>query len=213
MRETRVQSLGQEDPLEKEMANHSSTLAWKIPQTEEPGRLQSMGLQRIRDDWANSLSLSQSLLARTFSVLWIFYTPFITQLLSTVALPLLRQSLNLCVCLSVYLYLQLCIFFLPIYMVCGHYELLHCVCSPSFKHTSFRSGILHLHSHVPQGTLTPDPETDLISVKVILSLLSMTSSRNACNVILSYEVWREVCRRAFGKKNFTLLRQRVTGEK
>ena len=41
---TRVQSLGREDPLEKEMATHSSTLAWKIPWTEEPGRLQSMGL-------------------------------------------------------------------------------------------------------------------------------------------------------------------------
>ena len=43
MWETMVQSLGQEDPLEKEMATHSSTLAWKIPCTEEPGRLQSMG--------------------------------------------------------------------------------------------------------------------------------------------------------------------------
>ena len=43
MRETRVRSLGWEDPLEKEMAIHSSTLAWKIPRTEEPGRLQSMG--------------------------------------------------------------------------------------------------------------------------------------------------------------------------
>ena len=43
MRETQVQSLGQEDPLEKEMATHSSTLARKIPCTEEPGRLQSMG--------------------------------------------------------------------------------------------------------------------------------------------------------------------------
>ena len=42
MQETRVQSLGQEDPLEKEMATHSSILAWKIPQTEEPGRLQPM---------------------------------------------------------------------------------------------------------------------------------------------------------------------------
>ena len=45
MRETRVQSLGREGPLEKEMAAHSSTLAWKIPWTEEPGRLQPMGLQ------------------------------------------------------------------------------------------------------------------------------------------------------------------------
>ena len=50
MRETRVQSLGQEDPLYKEMATHSSTLAWKIPWMEEPDRLQSMGSQRIRHD-------------------------------------------------------------------------------------------------------------------------------------------------------------------
>ena len=50
MRETWVQSLGQEDPLEKEMAPHSSTLAWKIPWTEEPGRLQPMGLDRVRHD-------------------------------------------------------------------------------------------------------------------------------------------------------------------
>ena len=50
MRETRVQSLGREDPLEKEMAIHSSTVAWKIPWTEEPGKLQSMGSQRIGHD-------------------------------------------------------------------------------------------------------------------------------------------------------------------
>ena len=43
--EMRVRSLGQEDPLEKEMATHPSTLAWEMPQTEEPGGLQSMGLQ------------------------------------------------------------------------------------------------------------------------------------------------------------------------
>ena len=47
MRETWVQFLGQEDPLEKTMATHSSTPAWKIPWTEEPGRLQSMGSQRV----------------------------------------------------------------------------------------------------------------------------------------------------------------------
>ena len=47
MQETWVQSLGLEDPLEKEMATLSSTLAWKIPWMEEPGRLQSMGLQRV----------------------------------------------------------------------------------------------------------------------------------------------------------------------
>ena len=48
--ENRVQSLGWEHPLEKEMATHSSTLAWKIPWMEEPGRLQSMGSQRVRHD-------------------------------------------------------------------------------------------------------------------------------------------------------------------
>ena len=48
MWETQVQSLGQEYPLEKEMATHSSILPWKIAWTEEPGRLQSMGLHRIR---------------------------------------------------------------------------------------------------------------------------------------------------------------------
>ena len=50
MWETWVQSLGREDPLKKEMAIHSSTIAWKIPWMEEPGRLQSMGSQRVRLD-------------------------------------------------------------------------------------------------------------------------------------------------------------------
>ena len=50
MRETRVQSLGREDLLEKEMATHSSVLAWKIPWMKEPGRLQSMGSQRVGRD-------------------------------------------------------------------------------------------------------------------------------------------------------------------
>ena len=50
MRKTQVQSLGREDPLEKEMATHSSTLAWKIPWMEEPGRVQSMGSQRVGHD-------------------------------------------------------------------------------------------------------------------------------------------------------------------
>ena len=54
--ETWVQSLGQEDLQEKEMATHSSILAWKIPLMEEPGRLQSKGLQRFGHDGATSLS-------------------------------------------------------------------------------------------------------------------------------------------------------------
>ena len=56
VQETWVRSLGWEDPLEKEMAIHSSTLAWKIPWTEEPGRLQSRGLQRVGHDWATFIS-------------------------------------------------------------------------------------------------------------------------------------------------------------
>ena len=57
VQETCVCSLGWEDLLEKEMATHSSTLAWRIPRTEGPGGLQSMGLQTVRHDWATSLSL------------------------------------------------------------------------------------------------------------------------------------------------------------
>ena len=54
IQETQVQSLGQEDPLEKEMALHPSILAWKIPWTEEPGRLQSKGSLRVRHDQVTS---------------------------------------------------------------------------------------------------------------------------------------------------------------
>ena len=54
VRETRVWSLGWEDPLEKEMVTHSTILAWRIPWTEKPGRLQSMGSQRVGHDWATS---------------------------------------------------------------------------------------------------------------------------------------------------------------
>ena len=52
--EIQVRSLGWEDPPDKEIATHSSTLAWKIPCTEEPGGLQSMGSQRVGHNWANS---------------------------------------------------------------------------------------------------------------------------------------------------------------
>ena len=56
MQETQVWFLGQEDPLEKGMATHSYIIAWRIPQTDEPGKLQSMGLQRVRHDWATELN-------------------------------------------------------------------------------------------------------------------------------------------------------------
>ena len=68
MWETRVQSLGWEDLLEKEMATHSSTLAWKIPWMEKPSRLQSMGSQRVDHDWATSLSTFEA----TFGLPWWF---------------------------------------------------------------------------------------------------------------------------------------------
>ena len=56
MQDTWVQSMGQEDSLEKEMATHSSVLAWRIPWMEEPGGLQSMGSQRVRHDFVTSLT-------------------------------------------------------------------------------------------------------------------------------------------------------------
>ena len=64
MWETQVQSLGWEGLLEREMATHSSILAWKIPWMEEPGRLQSMALQRVGQDRVTSLSLSFTLWSR-----------------------------------------------------------------------------------------------------------------------------------------------------
>ena len=67
-RETRVQSLCQEDPLEKKMATHSSILAWKIPWMEEPGWLQSIGSQRVGHDWATSLSLLRTRQGKAFWV-------------------------------------------------------------------------------------------------------------------------------------------------
>ena len=70
MWETQVQSLGQEDILKTEMETHSSILAWKIPWTEEPGRLQSMGSQRVGHNWVTSLSFFLSKIWITL-VLWL----------------------------------------------------------------------------------------------------------------------------------------------
>ena len=71
MQETQVQSLIWEDLLEKEMATHSSILAWKIPWTEEPGRLQSMESQRVRHNSATSLSTPFSSVPKLiFEIIW-----------------------------------------------------------------------------------------------------------------------------------------------
>ena len=61
MQETLVQFLGQEGPLEKGMATHSSILAWRIPWTEEPGGLQPMGLERAGYDWVTKHNIQQEL--------------------------------------------------------------------------------------------------------------------------------------------------------
>ena len=80
MLETWVRSPGQEDTLEKEMATHSSILACRSPWTEEPGRLQSMGSQRVGHDWATSLTLIINIDGQLFSVYWplnlLFYELF-----------------------------------------------------------------------------------------------------------------------------------------
>ena len=83
MQEMWVQSLSWEDPLEKEMATHSSILAWRIPRTEEPCGLQSMGSQRVRHDWATEehfilhqvtdLRLLFEFLGWCFCVLYFFF--------------------------------------------------------------------------------------------------------------------------------------------
>ena len=71
MQNTRVRSLGREDTLEKRMATHSSILAWtRIPWTEEPGGLQSMESQRVRQDSATSTSCTRIIYLNTTSVLW-----------------------------------------------------------------------------------------------------------------------------------------------
>ena len=91
MQETRVRFLGREDPLEKEMATHSSTLAWKIPWSEKPGRLQSMGSQRVGHDWATSLhftSLIDNISNEKLTLIPTVPSPHLHSLLKPVALNL-----------------------------------------------------------------------------------------------------------------------------
>ena len=74
MQETRVWSLGEEDPLEKEMATHSSILAWQVPWTKEPGGLQSMGSQKVR----HGLATKQ----RQIIILYILYVTIIITIIT-----------------------------------------------------------------------------------------------------------------------------------
>ena len=86
MRETWIRSLGWEDPLEKEVATHSNILAWRIPWTEEPGGLQSMGLQRVGHDWATF----------TFTI-----TAYVTYVLSACGSLNLHTYIPMCSCVCV----------------------------------------------------------------------------------------------------------------
>ena len=90
MRETRVRILDQEDPLEKEMAIHSSTLAWKIPRTEEPDRLQSMGSQRVNYLYIHYIVYFKSIQESCPKCLSLFFNLFkVYPLLSSRQQPLL----------------------------------------------------------------------------------------------------------------------------
>ena len=83
-----VQSLGQEDPLEEVMAIHSSVLAWRIPWTEESGRLQSIGSQRVRHDWSD--------LAHTYDIyIYIYMCVYI------------YIYISVCVCVYIYIYIYM----------------------------------------------------------------------------------------------------------
>ena len=75
MQEMQVPSLGWEDPLEEEMATHSRILAWEIPWTEEPGGLQSVGSQRVRDSWATktATTIKNSTLDADIMAVFIFH--------------------------------------------------------------------------------------------------------------------------------------------
>ena len=77
MQEMQVQSQGQEDPLEEEMATHSSILAWEIPRTEEPGGLQYIGSQRVRHDLVTKQQQQQHLLLKCCSAHTHTHTDFI----------------------------------------------------------------------------------------------------------------------------------------
>ena len=77
MRETQVWPLGQEDPLEQQMTTHSSILAWKIPQTEESDRAQSMGLQRVRQNWQDTSNVYINLYICIYIYIYIYICRYV----------------------------------------------------------------------------------------------------------------------------------------
>ena len=96
MWETWVQSLGQEDPLEKEMATYSSILAWRMPWMEEPGGLHAMGSQRVRHDWATSLTWLWSPQRKFPWLLYLNKFPFIIFYLNSPSLFFISSTVTCC---------------------------------------------------------------------------------------------------------------------
>ena len=163
MRETWVQSLGWEDPLEEGMATHSSILAWRIPWTQEPGGLQSMGSQKVGHSWMtkHSTQLEQNRdvlecvevhfmksgakvqqLQRHWTVLW-----KVTKNESSSSLPLLDSSLWVpsAHLASAFCFSRLALFSVPV----GHFS--RCVCSRAS--TAFFA-LVSSHRSIPTGIMT-----------------------------------------------------------
>ena len=97
MWEVQVQSLGGEDPLEMEMASHSNILVWRIPWTEEPRGLQTVGLQRVGHDWSN-LAGTHSKYSVSFSLSCVFsiFSFFLNLFLAVLSLYCCMQALSSC---------------------------------------------------------------------------------------------------------------------
>ena len=112
MQETWVQSLGQEDPLEKGMATHSSVLAWRIPWIEEPGRLQSMGHKEL--DMTEQVTLSAFFIVQlshpymtTRKIKALTIQTMVGKVMSASVRSLLVLRVCVCACLSMYIYILL----------------------------------------------------------------------------------------------------------
>ena len=112
MQETWVQSLGWEDLLEKEMATHSSILAWKIPWTEKPGRLPSMGSQRVGQDWVTSFDWPLPVSLTIITLLILIFAIGLVTVSPQDWPPILRLSVGIA-------YVARCILLLGCYFLCS----------------------------------------------------------------------------------------------